>query len=271
MPRLIVTDLDGTLLTEDRVVSSDTIDTFRRLSALGNFFAIASGRHYVDVRGVRDALGVPAYIISSNGALAHGPDDSLLYERHIDATVVRTILKIQLPSAIVRNVYTSAEWLIDRESPELLALNPNSGFKYLVTPLEDFSGRQVTKLDFVGKPAELKKLEEVIGDQCGNSVATTYSRPGCFEVMASGVSKGVALTSVMELMEVKPDAVLAFGDNLNDIEMLRVASNPHVMGNAHPKLFELFPKAKHIGHNNEDAVAVTLRQLLLSSDQSSQE
>jgi hydroxymethylpyrimidine pyrophosphatase-like HAD family hydrolase len=66
----------------------------------------------------------------------------------------------------------------------------------------------------------------------------------------------------MRLLEASPDVVLAFGDNLNDVEMLRVAGNPHVMGNAHPKLFELFPNAAHIGRNTDGAVASALRQLL---------
>jgi Cof subfamily protein (haloacid dehalogenase superfamily) len=261
MHRLIVTDLDGTLLTEGRL-SSNTIDTFRELSALGHSVAIASGRHFVDVRGVRKALGVPAHIISSNGALVHGTDDSVIYQVFIDPSIVRQIMNTEIPSAIVRNVFTSSGWLIDQESPKLLSLNQGSGFRYHLTKLEGFSGECVTKLDFVGEPSQLERLEQLIHDRYAHSVTATYSRPGCFELMARGVSKGVALTVLLKLLDLDSAVVLAFGDNLNDIEMLSVAGFPHVMGNAHPKLFELFPDAAHIGRNTEDGVAVALRRLL---------
>jgi Cof subfamily protein (haloacid dehalogenase superfamily) len=262
MPHLIVTDLDGTLLNAEHVVTAETIDTFRELHAHGNTFVIASGRHHVDIVGVRETIGVPAYIISSNGARVHAPDDRLVYERNIDPAIARAILNTDVDDKVVRNVFTSSEWLIDREAPALLEFHKDSGFRYQVADLPAFPGAGVAKFLFVGEPASLATLENSITTRYGEFVDATYSLPYCLELMATGVSKGAALLSVMKLTGAAPEAVMAFGDNLNDVEMLRVAGHAHVMGNAHPRLFELFPDAKHIGRNTEGAVATTLRRLV---------
>jgi Cof subfamily protein (haloacid dehalogenase superfamily) len=262
MHRLIVTDLDGTLLNDDHVVPADTIEAFREIHALGNAFVFASGRHFIDVRGVRETIGVPAYIISSNGARVHAPDDSLVYERSIDPSIADAIMNTHVPDGIVRNVFTSTEWLIDREAPALLDFHRDSGFTYRVADMGVFTAADVAKLLFIGEPALLHSVEKATKASYGAAVSTTYSLPDCLEFMAQSVSKGAALLAVMKLLGAAPEVVLAFGDNLNDVEMLRVAGSPHVMANAHPKLFELFPNAARIGRNTEGAVATALRQLL---------
>jgi HAD superfamily hydrolase (TIGR01484 family) len=76
---VIATDLDGTLLNSDHQVDPFTVDTLRRLESEGVRFVIATGRHYRDVAGIRDVLGIDAYLITSNGARVHAPDDTRVY------------------------------------------------------------------------------------------------------------------------------------------------------------------------------------------------
>lgn len=267
MHRLIATDLDGTLLDEEHVLTADTIATFHKLNETEHYFVIASGRHHVNIKGVRHVIGVPAYTISSNGARVHAPDDSLIYVRDLDPAVARAILAAKIPSEIVRNVFASSEWLIDRDTPSLLQFHRDSGFMCRVADFRTFGGQGVAKILLVGDPDLSKLVEKTIPATHGSFVTTTWSMLDCLELMALGVSKGVALHAVMKQLRASPDVVLAFGDGLNDIEMLRIAGHAHIMGNAHPKLFQLFPKAAHIRRNTDGAVAATLRRLLpMSAD-----
>ncbi len=80
------------------------------------------------------------------------------------------------------------------------------------------------------------------------------------EIMAGGVNKGTALEALLATLDIDSEHCLAFGDNLNDTEMLSLAGEAHVMANAHPALFERVPVARRIGHHAESAVARHLQE-----------
>ena len=76
MYQVIATDLDGTLLNADHQVDPFTVATVRKLEAQGLKFIIATGRHYRDVAGIRDVLGIRPYLVTSNGARIHAPEST---------------------------------------------------------------------------------------------------------------------------------------------------------------------------------------------------
>ena len=83
------------------------------------------------------------------------------------------------------------------------------------------------------------------------------------DVMNASVNKGAALRGMLEQMQVSPARCMAFGDYLNDIELLQAAGHAYAMENSHPKLLELFPRTG--GHNNDAGVVRTIcRELDLS-------
>ena len=79
-------------------------------------------------------------------------------------------------------------------------------------------------------------------------------------IMAGGVNKGAALTALLETLQLRPAECLAFGDNLNDTEMLNLVGEAQVMANAHPELLTRINGAERIGHHDEAAVAQWLTQ-----------
>jgi HAD superfamily hydrolase (TIGR01484 family) len=96
MYSVIATDLDGTLLHSDHTLDPFTAETVRTLAARGIEIIIATGRHYRDVAGIRDLLGVDAYLITSNGARVHAPGDHCVYSRNIDPAFVRRLVQPDL-------------------------------------------------------------------------------------------------------------------------------------------------------------------------------
>ncbi len=263
LQHLIVTDLDGTLLNERKTFDALTVDTFQALEARGHAIALATGRHFIDVRGIRRKLGVNAYIVSSNGARIHDLEDQSIYQNNLGAATAREILVLAATFEVMIQIYTPTEWLVDRPLAEHLWHHPDSEFTYRLAPLADYHGANVEKILLFGKPAILTRIEAEIHARYEEQVAAlTYTDTHCLEIMALGVSKGTALQLLMDRLDIAAPQVLAFGDNLNDVEMLSVAGKPHVMANAHPRLFELLPAAARIGHNDEEAVAQTLRMLL---------
>lgn len=263
MQHLIVTDLDGTLLNERKTFDALTISTFQALEARGHAIALATGRHFVDVRGLRRKLGIQAFIVSSNGARIHDQRDRSIYQNNLAPQTAQEILKLAATFDVMIQIFTPTEWLVDRPIPDHLWHHPDSEFSYRLAPLADYHGSDVEKILLFGEPAVLARIEAEIHARYEQQVASlTYTDSHCLEIMALGVSKGVAMQLLMERLNIAAPQVLAFGDNLNDVEMLSVAGRPHVMANAHPRLFELLPAAIRIGHNDEEAVAHTLLTLL---------
>ncbi|APX93983.1 haloacid dehalogenase [Halomonas sp. 1513] len=258
-PHLIVSDLDGTLLGADHDLHPDTVATLRALAERGHHLAFASGRHYRDMLAFRERLGVPVHLISTNGAYLHDPDDRLLHARHLAAEHARELIALERPDSVRLNLYQDDEWLIDAPAPALLALHAHTGFGYRVVEPALLDGQGVGKVLYIGEPAHLAELEADIAARLGAQLHVTYSMANSLEVMAGGVNKGQALLALLERLEVAPEACLAFGDNLNDSEMLAVAGEAHVMANAHPGLAGRVHGARLIGHHADTAVARRLR------------
>ncbi|SDL39144.1 hypothetical protein SAMN05192555_104100 [Franzmannia pantelleriensis] len=258
-PHLIVSDLDGTLLGADHDLHPETVATLQALAERGHHLAFASGRHYRDMLAFRERLGVPVHLISTNGAYLHAPDDQLLHARHLAAEHARELIALERPAEVRLNLYQDDEWLIDAPAPELLALHAHTGFGYRVVEPALLDGQGVGKVLYIGDPAHLAELEAGIVARTGEQLHVTYSMANSLEVMAGGVNKGQALLALLERLDVAPEACLAFGDNLNDTEMLSVAGEAHVMANAHPELSGRVPGATVIGHHAGVAVARRLQ------------
>ena len=92
MFKVVVSDLDGTLLNGQHQISSRTRDTLHRLVDQGVKFVVATGRHHVDVRSIRDALGLDIYLITSNGAVVHDKQDSLVFNQALPSTVAAELI-----------------------------------------------------------------------------------------------------------------------------------------------------------------------------------
>lgn len=258
--RLIVSDLDGTLLGSDHRLHDSTIEVLRTLVMQGHHVALASGRHYNDMRVFSDQLDIPIHLISTNGAYTHGPDGSLLSATHLEPAHAETLIQLPRPPQVRLNLYREGGWHIDAEAPHLLSLHASTGFTYEVVSPEEMDANGVGKILYLGDPAALAQLECQAQEAHGHGLHITYSTIDSLEIMAGGVNKGVALSSLLERLGLTPADCLAFGDNLNDTEMLDLAGEAQVMANAHPELFDRIKSAERIGHHGEAAVAEWLKQ-----------
>ncbi|AMD01768.1 Cof-type HAD-IIB family hydrolase [Halomonas chromatireducens] len=259
-PHLIVSDLDGTLLDANHDLHPHTIETLRVLADRGHHLAFASGRHFRDMLAFRERLGVPIHVISTNGAYLHGPDDRLLSARHLEAELALELIAMERHDSVRLNLYREEEWLIDAAEPRLLAYHAHTGFGYRIFEPDELDGEGVGKVLYIGKPERLAGLEALVRERHGERLHVTYSTVNSLEIMAGGVNKGTALQALLESLGVESRHCLAFGDNLNDTEMLALAGEAHVMANAHPELAGRVPHARSIGHHAEVGVAALLRE-----------
>lgn len=261
---VVVSDLDGTLLNKKHQLSARTKEVLISLSNRGVRFVFATGRHYEDVEKLRSQLGIDMYLITSNGARVHNPDGKLIFQHNIDEELVPAILSCrhQLKDKVRGNVYQGNSWFIEEELPELLEYHSESRFHYQLSDFDDVPVSEVQKVFYVAREHEhLKPVSDALEEKYGERLSLTYSMPHCFEIMGAGVSKAMALEEVLKLKGYEFKDAIAFGDGMNDVEMLGSVGRGVLMGNADARLVAALPDNEQTGLCDDHAVANYLAKL----------
>ncbi|MCZ4296178.1 MULTISPECIES: Cof-type HAD-IIB family hydrolase [Vibrio] len=263
---IVASDLDGTLLAPNHQLSEFSKQTLKALHEKGFTFIFATGRHHVDVAGIREIAGIPAYMITSNGARVHDQNDQLMYSKNVPADLVQAVIDvIREDRNIFIHMYQNEDWLLDRDDEMLAKFHSESGFSYKRFEAQAAPCEGIAKIFFTHPEHDHdhlvifeKKLRETFGDQLN----IAFSTPWCLEVMAAEVSKGHALEAVAKSLNLTLENCIAFGDGMNDAEMLEMAGKGLVMETAHHKVKEALPNNEVIGSNADDAVAHYLQDHL---------
>ncbi len=264
--RVVASDLDGTLLAPNHQLSDFTKQTLVELHQQGYPFIFATGRHHVDVAGIRDIVGIPAYMITSNGARVHDENNALLYSKNVPEHLVQAVVDVidQDPNLYI-HMYQDDRWLMDKEDPSLANFHEETGFSYHLFDATSAPTQGIAKVFFTHPEHDhdyLVNVESKLRALFGETLNIAFSTPWCLEVMAGEVSKGDALKAVAESLGFTLEHCVAFGDGMNDVEMLSMAGKGLVMGTSHPKVMAALPENEVIGSNADDAVAHYLRATL---------
>lgn len=262
MYNVVVSDLDGTLLNKQHQVSARTRETLHALVKRGIKFMVATGRHHVDVQGIRDTLGLDIFLITANGAVVHDKQDNCIYNQSLPVALAQQVVELPRHEDIRINLYQGDRWLVAQESPELLACHRESGFRYQVVDPLAVDKQNINKIFFnAATHEELLPLEASLLSQFGEQLTITFASADSLEVMPKGVNKGNAVQAVLQQNGFSLDETIAFGDGMNDLEMLSLVGRGVVMGNAHDRLVKALPDHERTLSSDEDGVARYLERL----------
>ncbi len=263
--QIVASDLDGTLLGPDHQLSEFSKNTLKELHQKGFTFVFATGRHHLDVASIRERAGIPAYMITSNGARVHDLNDKEMYSQNVAEELVQPIVDVVKKDPNIRiNIYQDDNWFINREDETLKNFHVESNFHYSLMDVDNVPTKGIAKLFFIYPDHDyLVQYEEEINKQFGGQINAAFSTPWCLEVMAAEVSKGAALEAVAKSLNFSLDNCIAFGDGMNDVEMLSMAGKGLVMETAHVKVKQALPQNEVIGSNVDHAVAAYLKTHLL--------
>ncbi|BDH47622.1 sugar/pyridoxal phosphate phosphatase YigL [Salmonella enterica subsp. enterica serovar Choleraesuis] len=266
MYQVVASDLDGTLLSPEHCLTPYAKATLQALTERGVHFVFATGRHHIDVGQIRDNLGIEAHMITSNGARVHNPQGELVFSHDLEPRIAGSLYEMVFNSPeIITNIYRGDEWYLSRQRPEDMQYFKEAVFNCNLFRPGELDTDAVSKVFFTSDSHDvLLPLEQAINDRWGEQVNVSFSTLTCLEVMAGGVSKGHALDAVASGMGYQLDNCIAFGDGMNDKEMLSMAGKGCIMGNAHQRLKDLLPALEVIGTNFEDAVPHYLQRQFLA-------
>lgn len=268
--RLIAADVDGTLVDDRRQIPPAVREALAEARAAGCRLTLATGRMYASVLPFAEAAGTNAPLILYNGAaLVERGSRRVTFRRCLplaDAQLALTLLR-RFPLHV--NLYAGESLYIERVTAAATESMVKDGVTaQAVGDLVAFLGEDPVKLLCIGEPVALEAFRVVFlaerarRDLPGQMPHLVRSEPTYLEVLPPGVNKGVALAELARQLAIPLEAVVAFGDNLNDAEMLEVAGLGVAVGNAHP---DLKARADLVaGTNNEGGMAAVIREVILA-------
>ena len=262
--KAIISDLDGTLLNGEHRIGEFTIQTLSQLAEKGVDIYFATGRNYPDVKHLIKKVPVDeAMLVTSNGARANFLSGKTVLNHYLPENLAKALMSVPFdPLNVCLNSYQGDDWFINVDIEALKKYHQDSGYCYKVVDFQNHHGRETEKVFYIGKtPADLAPIEAYIQAKFGEQVYMTYSTPQCLEVMNKNVSKATALAQVVQARDYGLQDCIAFGDGMNDVEMLSEVGKGYIMGNADPRLIKNCPQLETIGRNTHEAVAAYLRAI----------
>ena len=267
-----VCDLDGTLLNSHSRLSQETIDAVGELRQVGVGVVLATGRPDLFVKDIAYKLGVTKPIISCNGGMVRNIwTGEVLFNKTIDQAAATNIVEYCLDNRYDLLAYTPDQIYFSNGSERVNVFHRynhqvQEEFRVPLTEISavsDLPLSQVIKFLVSNVDAGAVVEFEQVQNQCG-CLSMVPSMRGVLDIMADGISKGEALRFLGQKLGMDMAKTVVFGDNYNDISMLRLAGCPIVVANAEEEVKKV---AKYITLSNDEAgVAYAIRKYILQQE-----
>ncbi|WP_104108328.1 HAD family hydrolase [Nocardioides sp. 616] len=257
-PRLVATDLDGTLLDAEGRVSPRTREVIAAVEQLGVPVVFVTGRPIRWMEQLWESVGGHGLAICSNGGIVYDVATHSVRTAHPIASDVLVEVGQTLRRAVPGTTFALEKTGGFAREAGFLPRRATSALPEVPTgPLEQIADDTVVKL--LARHEELAPEEfwSVVEEAVGTRVTTTWSSIGALvEMSAAGVTKATTLARLCADLGVAPEEVVAFGDMPNDLPLLEWAGSSYAMANAHPTVLALADHTAPAHH--EDGVAETL-------------
>ncbi|WP_099159564.1 HAD family hydrolase [Virgibacillus ndiopensis] len=236
---ILFLDIDGTILKPDHTYTISTKEAIAQVQDKGIEVFLATGRPIHEIRKLADELGVDSFI-GYNGALAIYQNETILNEP-MDKNTIEEFLKIAQTNNHDVVCYTDEKnYFTTLDTPEVKKFIETFQMTYNNLLTQEITDRVLgtTIMKLNPSQAALYELETNIHLSRVNVKGLQH----CYDVIRKTVNKGEAIKRVLERLDIPKENAIAFGDGMNDKEMLQTVGESFAMGNAAPELFEY---AKH--------------------------
>ncbi len=248
---LVIADVDGTLVTKDKILTPRAIAAVKRLRQAGIAFSITSGRPPLGMKMLIEPLGLKEPIAAFNGGVFVHPDLLVmalsLMSRDLATRVIKAIGRHGLDCWI----YTDRDWLVRRaDAPHVAREQWTVKFPPQVLP--DFAAHLDRVAKIVGVSdnyAAVERCETDVQHECGNTVSAARSQPYYLDVTHPDANKGHVVTFLAQLLSIPAEQTATIGDMPNDVLMFQKSGISIAMGNASP---DVQRQARFVTASNED-------------------
>jgi Cof subfamily protein (haloacid dehalogenase superfamily) len=233
--RLVVADVDGTLVTPDKIVTPRARAVVRRIIEAGIGFTITSGRPPRGLRMLIDELQLEDPITAFNGGVVARPDLSVIREHLVPGAVVQPVIDILTKHTLDVWVYGDKDWYVTTgHGPHVDREEWTVKFPPTVVPTYEGLLDRVVKIVGVSDDDEaMARCVTKVQQQFGQRVSVALSQPYYLDVTHPKANKGEVVSALSALLAVPTAHIATIGDMPNDVLMFRNSGVSIAMGNAH--------------------------------------
>lgn len=263
--KVLVTDIDGTLVTSKKVVTDRVRSAIVKFQEMGGILILASGRPTCGMKHIVDDLELMkrgGYVMSYNGSMVtNAATNEVIFEKTMSSKVLSDAVKIAKEFGISLLTYDGDTIIAEDDSDKYFQLEMKInrlGLK-LVDDMVKYVDFDIPRIMGTGEPEVLKKLEIALKEKI-EGYSISRSEPFFVEISPPGITKGDVLPAVLERLGRTVDDAMAVGDGYNDVTMLKTASIGVAMANAHDGVQD---SADFVTLSNEqDGLAVAMEKFI---------
>ena len=262
--RLLLTDVDGTLVTQDKVLTGATQAMCRALRDAGITLAITSGRPPRGMSMLIEPLELTSAIAGFNGGAYVKPDLSVIESHVLDSSTAKETVDLILDQGLDAWVYTADRWLVrDMGAPHVAHESWTVKFDAEVVPA--FTPAHLSKaVKVVGVSDDVALVatcEKAAQKALGEKASAARSQPYYLDVTHPQANKGAVVVTLSKMLNIPLEQIATVGDMPNDVLMFRKSGFSIAMGNASD---EVKAQASVVTESNEkEGFAKAVRDFIL--------
>lgn len=237
--KLLVLDVDGTLLNSNREISNRTVATLRKVQQMGIKVALSSGRPASGIKNFVEALDLKTYdgylIVHNGSQVVSARTGEIVFERRIDSSMIPYLEKKSAKLGLTMAYYEGDEVVsTDISNPHIIDEAQMNGMrlrqeKSLSESMKEWPHEVILVHD---DEQVILGLEDHMQRHLNGVMDTIHSNPYYLEVVGYQVGKSYAMSALVQKLGIEMEYVLAIGDGVADINMLQMAGVGVAMGNA---------------------------------------
>jgi Cof subfamily protein (haloacid dehalogenase superfamily) len=264
--RLVLADVDGTLVTPDKLLTAEAIDAVHRLKETAIRFAITSGRPPRGMAMLVEPLAIETPIAAFNGGLVVDREMRVIEKHAVPPHLVQPIRALLSSHGLDVWIYQGTDWYVpDLEGPHVAreAWTVKFDPHVMKNGLDDLTDDVAKIVGVSDDPDAVARAWSAAQDTFGNDVTVATSQPYYLDVTHPQANKGWVVQYLSKKYEISPDEVATIGDMSNDVLMFAHSGLSIAMGNADPQVQRA---ARRVTESNEhEGFATAMRRFVLGS------
>jgi hypothetical protein len=249
--KLLLADVDGTLVTQDKVLTERAIAAVRKLGEAGILFAVTSGRPPRGMSMLIEPLNLTTPIAAFNGGIVVNRDMSVIEQRVIPEEFVLPVAELNKSFGLDTWIYRGADWYIpDPQGAHVARETSTVQFEPKVMDSLDGLTSNVAKIVGVSDDLDaVARASQAAHDKFGDHVAAARSQPYYLDVTHPDANKGAVAQYLARTYSIPADSIATIGDQPNDVLMFAHSGLSIAMGNAS---LEVQHAARRVTTSNAD-------------------
>lgn len=261
--KLIITDLDGTLLDHNQLISPENRKAIQRFKEDGGLFTFATGRMERAVKAFVEQVKVDIPLILYNGAKIYCPlTKRVLFERYYELSISFYKKLIEFSDDQVGLLFYQNGDIYTYEKNAVTESYEKKDSVH-VKVRNDVYNAPINKTLIIAERSKLEQYEKFVKES-PFAFSLVYSESNYLEILPNGVSKGKAVKELKKLLNRPSIETICIGDNLNDYMMVKTADKGIAVENAHPDLKEVASEVTV--HHENHAIAKVISDLSSERD-----